>query len=73
MGPLRFLLGVGPILLGMAAGGADGQIVSTILSGGLDSPIGVALDKAGNLYVLNDGNGTLSVIACSCCRLDVSA
>ena len=63
MGPLRLLLGVGPILLGLTAGGAYGQIVSTILSGGLDSPIGVALDTAGDLYVLNAGNGTLSVIA----------
>lgn len=63
MAPLRFLLGVGPILLGLAAGGADGQIVGTILGGGLDSPPGVALDAAGTLYGADETSNSISKLA----------
>ena len=36
--------------------------VSTFVSSGLDDPDGLAFDAAGNLYVANDGNNTISKV-----------
>ena len=37
-------------------------VVSTFVSSGLDDPEGLAFDAAGNLYVANDGNNTISEV-----------
>ena len=36
--------------------------VSTFVSSGLDDPYGLAFDAAGNLYVANYGNNTISKV-----------
>ena len=36
--------------------------VSTFVSSGLDQPDGLAFDAAGNLYVANDSNNTISKV-----------
>ena len=37
-------------------------VVSTFVSSGLSDPVGLAFDAAGNLYVANDGNNTISKV-----------
>jgi hypothetical protein len=41
----------------------SGGTLATLVSSGLDDPIGVAVDPAGNLYISNYGNDTVSVLA----------
>ncbi len=36
--------------------------VNNLLSSGLDGPTGLAFDSSGNLYIVNDGNNTITVI-----------
>ena len=36
--------------------------VSTFVSSGLNGPVGLAFDAAGNLYVANYGNSTISKV-----------
>lgn len=40
----------------------SGGTLATLVSSGLDDPIGVAVDPAGNLYISNYGNDTVSVL-----------
>ena len=57
------------LLIHVNDAGAKGQItinpvvtVSTFVSNGLDEPVALAFDSAGNLYVANAGNNTISKV-----------
>ena len=46
--------------VGSAAAGAG--VTTTFVSSGLSNPLGLAFDAAGNLYVANEGNNTISKV-----------
>lgn len=57
---VRFLLLSVAVLV---AGKASAQSVDTFIRGTIDIPTGIAFDKVHNLYVTNDGDGSVQVIA----------
>jgi sugar lactone lactonase YvrE len=58
--PLRL---ISLILAGLASSAALGQTVNTVIPGGLNGPTAIALDKVGNVYVVNNKSQTLDLIS----------